>query len=457
MIAKGPSALRYADQEYYDSMEFILYETPKLMRQYGDIIRLEAEQYIITGPNAFKHILKTNVENYSKNNRVYDRMKLVMGEGLIVSEGNIWKQHREVIQTCFTKDKLSLYAKIMIDSTLELTQHWKQNKPQEIDLLQEINHLTLMIAFKAFSHYEPSHAEMISLQNTIKRGARFIVKAGFPTLWYPSIPNILFFWSLSKMHRILNKIIDKKRLAFKENRLEENNFLSLLIKTQETMPNFPLSNTELLDEFKTILLTGHETTACGLVWAFYLLNQNPQYLNNLQMELKRVLKGNPPSFADCNNLPITKAIFLEALRLYPPIWCINRRALQDDIVEGYEIPEESFIIMNIQALHRNPFYWKNPDQFMPERFLGVEENSKHPFAFLPFGLGPHGCIGSQFALTEGILLLATLAQNFTFDFIKKSKNIEPLPYLTLRPPNKMMSLKPVISHIEEEQYAAALP
>lgn len=424
---RGPSRLELSDSSASNNfLEFLLTESPKLTQKYGDTIQLSAKQYLITGPNAFKHILKTNPNNYTKRNLTYDRIKHIFGNGLIVSEGPIWEQHRQILQEAFTRDRLTEYATVMTSTTQDFINNWRNQSSNSINLVKEMMHLTLTIAFRVFSNYNPTLKDLQIINFAIQHGTPHISHALFVHPWMPSVNNLLFFWSIRRMNNALQNIITERHTNGKS----YGDFLDLLLSS-----NF--NKDEILDEFKTILLTGHETTACGLTWTWHLLSKHPEYRLLLEQELNTVLGDRTPTFDDCASLPMTKAIFLEALRLYPAIWVLPRRVLQSDTIDGYDIPSESQLILNIHALHRNPHYWNNPEQFYPCRFLGEYPSERHTYAFLPFSIGPHSCIGSHFSMVEGILLIATLAQQLRLEALYNKNKTSPKPFLSLRPPNKM--------------------
>ncbi len=186
--------------------------------------------------------------------------------------------------------------------------------------------------------------------------------------------------------------------------------LSLLLQTVDEETGEPLSAQEIRDEIGIFLTAGHETTALGLTWAWLCLTQNPEVESRLQNELGQVLAGRTPSIADLAQLPYTQAVFEEALRLYPPVWGFSRRAVDDDTIDGYRIPAGARMMLSPYVTQRSQRYWEEPMLFRPERFLVGEEGSDQPEAYLPFGVGPRQCIGNRFALMEGVILLATIAQ-----------------------------------------------
>ena len=434
----GPSQLEIINKfSSHNFLEFLSYGSSKLMKKYGDFIRLPNNQYLVCDPNAFKYVLKTNVNNFSKVNATYNRLKLIFGDGLITNEGPIWEQHRAILHPVFDRSKLEQYAPLMVNTTVEWLQKFHQNNLPAIDISKEMGELTLKIAFRAFSNYEPSAKDLNTVTLLFKRGNPHVSHAPLVQPWFPSPNNLLFFSALKNLNKLLSKIIHQRRAA-KES---IDDVIGILLNAEQTNGEF-LSEFSILNEYKTLLITGYETTGCGLAWAHYLLAANPEYQDLMEEELKTVLQGRLPTLQDCIRLPVTKAIFLEALRLYPSIWCLPRTVLQPDTISGYPIAEKSLLILNIYALHRNPLYWEDPEAFYPPRFLNDAESKRHLFSYLPFSIGVHSCIGSAFGIMEGILLLATIGQKFRFEILKKNKTYGALPYVSLKLPESL-KLQPV--------------
>jgi len=434
----GPSQFEILNEfSRSNFLEFLSHGSSKLMRKYGDIIRLPNNQYLICNPNAFKHILKTNVNNFSKINMTYNRLKLIFGDGLITNEGPVWEQHRAILHPVFDRTKLEQYAPLMVNTTTEWMQKWQQKLPRSIDISKEMSELTLKIAFRAFSNYEPSAQELNTVSVLFKRGNPHVSHAPILTPWFPTPNNLLFFSALRNLNKLLEKIINQRQ-TMKE---YIDDVIGILLSAKQSNGK-PLSEFEVLNEYKTLLITGYETTGCGLAWAHYLLATHPEYQGLMETELKTVLNGRLPTIHDCIRLPVTKAIFLEALRLYPSIWCLPRVVLKPDTIGGYPIAEKSLLILNIYALHRNPLYWESPEVFYPPRFLNDAENKRHLFSYLPFSIGPHSCIGSIFGIMEGILLLATIGQKFRFEILKKNKTYKAIPYASLKLPENL-KMRPI--------------
>ncbi len=412
-----------------DSIDhFVLDYSLALSEQYGEILALTPDIYLTSDPQVFKHILKTQMPLYSKNNPTYHRFKKVFGESLIVTEDPRWRQHKQLMQAAFTRPKLASYASIMISHTKDLIDSWKQKSDPLINFVDEIKHLTLAIAFKVFCNHTLSMEESCMLRESVMVALHNLSTNTLLTRWFPSAQNKKFFSAMRKMDNLIKNIIKSRRIQILSGSQVPDDLLSLLLSDSS------LSNQAILDELKMMLLTGHETTACALAWTWHLLNKHSEYRLLMEKEIDTVLGARTPSFEDCHALPMVKAIFLETLRLYPTIWCISRKANSKDIINPYIIPANTHCVLNIHALHRNPHYWENPHDFYPHRFLEQTQNPRHAYAYLPFSTGPHACIGMHFALTEGILLLATFSQHLRLKARYDTSAVEPIPNLALQPP-----------------------
>jgi cytochrome P450 len=239
-----------------------------------------------------------------------------------------------------------------------------------------------------------------------------------------------------RMHRatklLRNRIqsfIDERRA----NPSERNDFLSLLLQARDD-DGKPMSDQQVMAECLTLFGAGHETTATALAWTWYLLCQHSESYQKVQREVDSVLQGRTPAYADLARLPYCLQVLKEALRLYPPAYAMSRRALREVEVDGYRVPKSWFVLIAPYTLHRRTEYFPDPEQFDPERFTPERERLLPRYAYLPFGAGPRICIGMHFAMMEGHLLLATLAQRVHFSLVPGQSIVpDPIHHLALRP------------------------
>ena len=247
-----------------------------------------------------------------------------------------------------------------------------------------------------------------------------------PPAWVPTPANRKLRSSVDELDGAVRRMMDERRRSPRE---VPTDMLDLLMGSRDDT-GAGLTVPEIRDQVVTFIVAGHETVASALTWAWALLAAHPQIQRDLQDESDAVLGGRPATFADYGRLPLARAVFDEALRLYPPAWLITRKALGDDTLGGHHIPESSLLILSPWLLHRHPAVWPQPETFRPERFLSGEADRT---AFIPFGAGLRQCIGRDFAYVEGVLMLAALAGRYTFAYPDGGGIPAAEPLVTVRP------------------------
>jgi cytochrome P450 len=254
-----------------------------------------------------------------------------------------------------------------------------------------------------------------------------------PPPGWPTPRNARTRKAVALIQQRVQRMIDERR----SNSTERNDFLSILLHARDEEGN-AMSDRQLMDECITLFGAGHETTASALTWAWYLLCQHPDIYQKVLQEVDSVLQGRRPTYADLARLPYCLQVFKEAMRLYPPAYAISRQALHDMEIDGYPVAKGTVVMVCPYALHRDPHYFPDPEKFDPERFTPEREKQLPRYAYLPFGAGPRICIGNHFAMMEGHLLLATLAQRVTFTLVPGQAIKSDLEQtLTLRPSGAM--------------------
>jgi cytochrome P450 len=258
------------------------------------------------------------------------------------------------------------------------------------------------------------------------------------------------FWSLGLADRlptsryrrfqaaraVLRAAVDHVIAERRRHPAEDRDLLSMLLSARDEETGEGMTDEQVRVEVTTFLLAGQETTSLALTWTWYLLSQHPDARRRLEEELDSVLGGRPPEYADLANLPYTRMIIDESMRLYPPAWGFSRQALADDQLGGFHLPRGWLAFVVPYVLHRLPGYWPNPDAFDPDRFLPERVAERPRFAYLPFGAGPRQCIGNHFALIEAQLIVATLAQRYRLHLVP-GHPVEPWALITLRPRHGM--------------------
>jgi cytochrome P450 len=411
----------------------------EIAQNYGDIARvtlLGEESVFVNDPDAIQHILQTNSRNYDKQTMDYQLLYPLVGRGLLTSDGDAWLRQRRLMQPAFHRQRIAALGQMMVEETLAALARWQgpaqQGVPVAVD--QEMMRLTLSIVGKALLGVDLG-AEANQFGQAFKQAnARFgydnMLSVMLP--WLPTRQNRQYRAAIQTMDRIVYEIIARRRVEPGDH----DDLLTMLLGARDEETGEGMSDRQLRDEMMTILLAGHETTANALTWTFYLLSHHPQAAARLHAEVDSVLAGRPPGMADLPRLPYTRMVLQEAMRLYPPVWSLARRAVEADELAGYPIPAGSVIHISFYALHRHPRLWDAPDAFRPERFADDEVEKRHKFTYLPFSAGPRKCIGDQFAMAEGQLILATTAQRFDLA-LAPDQRIDTAALITLNPKHGM--------------------
>jgi len=390
----------------------------------------------LSAPEHIKHVLQTNNKNYLKGSN-YRFLRMFLGRGLLTNEGESWLLHRRLAQPAFHRKPISSFAKTMSSYTIEMAEQWKADKRlnQPIDVHKEMMAVTLRIVGQTLMSKDlnVSAAEIgVSLGILIENIYVRVHEVIHWPLWVPTPANLRFKRARNVIDKIILEVIDERL----ENPSDKLDLLSMLVNAKDEETGEVMDRQQLRDEVMTIFTAGHETSANALTWTLYLIAKYPNVSEKLYEELSSVLGGRTPEMADIPKLKYTLQVIEESMRLFPPAWIIERHALGEDQVGGFRIGKGDEIMMAPYVMHRDPKFWKNPDEFNPERFSDEQSKDRNRYAYFPFGGGPRICIGSNFALLEMQLVLAILCQKFTFS-IDPDYQMALEPLITLRPKGGM--------------------
>jgi len=403
-------------------------------REFGDIVFfrfLGVPACFVNRPDYIESVLVTQNSNFVKS-KDYRAMRRVLGNGLLLSEGEFWRRQRKLIQPAFHQERIAAYADIMTDQAQRMLSSWSDG--QTLDIHEAIMHLTLGIVAKTLFDADVSHeAEDVDAALTVLMG-KFLRQAGLALLlpaWVPLPTSRLLKRAVGRLDKVIYGIIEQRRAS---GQMSED-LLSVFLQVQDD-EGVGMTDRQLHDEIMTLFLAGHETTANVLSWTWFLLGQNPEVEEKLIEELRRVLGGRIPTPADLPQLVYADAVLRESMRLYPPVWVIGRRALAPFRLGEYELPADTNVLISQLILHRDARYFPEPLQFNPDRWSPSDSRaaSLPRFAYFPFGGGPRVCIGAGFAMMEAVLLLATIAQQFRIQ-IAPGQTVKMQPTVTLRPRN----------------------
>lgn len=404
----------------------------QVSRMYGDIASFwlgPERAVLLTHPEDVRNVLVTHHRQFIKGRRG-DVSKQFLGEGLLNSEGEVHHRQRRLTQPAFHHQRLAQYATVMITDTARVSQTWRDG--DRLDVALAMQRLTLAIAGKTlFGADVEAEAQDIgaAITTLLQLSPRFALPFA---AWLTKLP-LPSMARLRQAQQYLDKTIYRIIDARRTHGVDTGDLLSMLLLTpDETDEGIGMSDKQVHDEALTLLLAGHETTALALTWTWYLLSQYPEVEAALHRELAQVLDGREPTVTDLPKLPYVRQVFTEALRLYPPAWMMTRRTIQDYTIGNYTLAAGTFVVLSPYVTHHDPRFFPDPDVFRPERWTLPHDETRPRFAFFPFGGGPRQCIGEGFAWMEGMLLLATLAQQWRLRCVPEHP-VRPQPLVTLRP------------------------
>jgi cytochrome P450 len=407
------------------------------VRTYGDFVSLRFGPYriiLVSDPDAIEQVLVTNARNFSKHFALRIN-PLILGNGLLTSEGDFWLRQRRLIQPAFQRSRLVSYCPAFVNLTRRMLERWQPGR--EVDILTEMERLTLDIAGQTlFGADVEDDARAVGAALRVAQDcfiARFGSLIRLPVGW-PTPNNIRFRRAVRQLDTILYRIIDERRRST----TDRDDVLSLLLTAQEE-DGSRMTPQQLRDEAMTLFLAGHETTALTLSWAWACLGQNPEAEARLAAEVHEVLGDRLPTADDLPRLRYTEWAVMETLRLYPPAYIVGREALGDCQVGGYPVPKGMTLLMCQWVMHRDPRFFDRPDEFRPERWAEGLTQRIPKYAYFPFGGGPRLCIGNTFATMEAVLVLATIAQKYRFTVVP-GHPIVPAATFTLRPMHGVKAL-----------------
>ncbi|UES57599.1 cytochrome P450 [Roseibium aggregatum] len=403
------------------------------------------ELVICNRPDVVREAFQTNHEVLQrKSPQMRHALQPLLGDGLFISDTETWAKRRKVVAPIIHGSRVKGFAPIMIETIEEQRADWaSQGEGAEVDALADMAHLTAEIICRTIFGRQLGKDHAAEVVQGFSDYQRHIDQVDILSLfglpeWLPRFRGRAIKKPVERIMTVLDKIIANYE-AQKEK--GEASVIGGLLEARDENGE-PLSREAIISEAAVIFMAGHETTANTLAWAWFLLSQCDKSRAKLQAELDTVLAGRSPTFQDVPNLPYTKAVIEETLRLYPPVPILAREAMSDTSISGKAVPKGSLVMVVPWLMHRNPVLWSKPDVFDPGRFLNPKSKKPNKYGYVPFSIGPRICAGLQFGMTEAILSLAILAQDFELK-LKDGTDVQPVARLTLRPgENLPMTLHP---------------
>jgi cytochrome P450 len=354
---------------------------------------------------------------------------LFFGEGLLTSEGELWRRQRYLMQPAFHRRQIGRYAQVMVECTQKAISKWH---PGDIrDLHAEMDHLTLEIIARVLFNLDLT--DYVDRLESMARALQARVAVG-PAVMYsmrylPTPTNLRYMWAVLRLEKVMYRIIHKRRASG----CSGDDLLSLLLQAEDE-DGRAMSDRQVRDELMTLIGAGNDTTTLTLSYAGYLLARHPTVEAQLRAEIDEVLGGRAPDVEDLPRLAYTEKVIKETLRLYPPVWAFVREATQPFEIGGYRLPARTNFVLLPWLIHRDARFFDRPKEFCPERWTEEFERHLPKFAYFPFGGGQRTCIGASFAKMQTSLILATLAQRVRFS-ITPGFDLKLMPAITLQPKN----------------------
>ena len=369
----------------------------ELFARHGDTYRVyvparRSYTYVIHHPDDVKRVLVSNHRNYTKGVGL-DRVKILLGKGIMTSEGELWKRQRYMMQPLFHRRVVTEFAQVIARVNDRCIARWEglARGGELVNLTDEMSELTLEIVLRSIFGRDLDR-----------------LSAPFEVVTREQSRDLQFAYKFRSLTKLVAQLIAERRASAEEH----FDYVAMLMNARDKDSGAPMGERELIDEIMTLVVAGHETTASGLNWTWYLISQHPQVEARLHAELDAAADVPAPTLSEMEELRYTRQVIDEALRLYPPGWVLSRRTVAADVLGGYPVAAGTNVLLPLYLLHRHPQFWKNPESFEPERFAPEHEAERPRFAYMPFAAGPRHCIGETFALYEMLIHLYKVARHY---------------------------------------------
>jgi cytochrome P450 len=409
----------------------------KYTEQYGETFRFYIggikEAIVTIDPAVIQHVLKTNAENYQKSEIQVKRMGHFLGKGLLTTHGEAWKTQRRLIQKGFDRKQLEALSAIMQNSLAESLRGFDSEiKTGPVDIYPHLMKMTFAMVARSLFGAKLKDEDIEAVSRTICTVQEFIVRQTLQPYLNP------WFEVSGELHKHeeMRASADAILMEYIKTRRQQppgNDLLQTLMDARYS-DGEGMSDELVLSESMQLLVAGHETSSNGLSWLLYLLSTRPGTLEQVRQEIDSVLGDAPLTFSDVPRLEFTTQVIQEGLRLYPPFWMIDRMAVADDRVGDVAIPAGSTVIVFVYGAHHAPRRWRDPEEFDPERFTKANQKLLTPFTHLPFGGGPRGCIGNNYAMLQVLMILSEVLRKYDFEVVP-GQAIEARAVVILRPKN----------------------
>lgn len=404
----------------------------RIATHYGAIARIPLARgflYLVSGPDLIKVLLVDHRTRFSKNTR-YSVMQRVLGEGLLLSEGDVWRRQRLATQPSFKPGALERQVPWMSSMIADYLDGWdaRENGNAIVDMSPEFVRLAQSLAGRllfgsVFAHHA---AVILGLTESLQK-------------FWPSVPR--FLRPLTKKQKAEKAVHLSQTAAeldaeifslMEESQAAAEPCMLTTLRADAAEGRTPSTAAELCDQMKTLFFAGYETTATSMTWTHYLLGRHPAVRSRIMQEVDRIPPGRTLTVEHLNALPYIEQVFKESLRLYSPIHSLSRVALEECELGGYALPRGATVMVSLYAAHRLPQYWPQPERFDPERFSPEQSAARNRFSYLPFAAGHRNCIGATLAGIEATLIIAQIARRFQLHLVTRAP-VRPRAGTTMHP------------------------
>ena len=373
----------------------------------GDFFRIHApgrrsDTWILNNPADIKRVLVTNHRNYTKGVGL-DRVRILLGNGIMTSEGDLWRRQRRMIQPFFHRRVIESFATVIETEVAGRLRAWETlvASGTPVSITSEMSELTLDIILRAIFGEDLEWLTERMGQNP------------FALVTEHAARDLQFAYRFRSLVRLVGELVVRRR----NEGLERHDFLGMLMAARDKETGAPMPDRELLDEAMTLIVAGHETSASALNWTWFLLATHPEADARVAAEVAHLDPSARLTYAEAEGLRHTQAAIMEAMRLYPPGWILSRRTITDDVLSGHRIPAGTDVMLSPYLIQRHPTHWDAPDAFRPERFLNDDPRDR--WIYIPFAAGPRHCVGENFAMYEMTVHVARVAARWRMEYLNE--------------------------------------
>lgn len=405
----------------------ILFNFIDLWRDFGDLCHVKLgplHLYIVVKPEHVHHVLVRNPDNYIKGNG-YNGFRLLVGQGLVTSDGDLWRRQRRLMQPAFTPRSTAQFVELMVDAITRTVDRWSAlvgtDKPIHMD--NEMAKLTMSVMSQTIFGVDLG-AESLTVSQAFHEAFAFVTARTMSAFALPLGVPLPSHRHFLRNRRIIDQFVQTQIAKSRQQGVDQQNLLALLLQAVDEESGQPMSDTQVRDEVVTLFLAGFETTARSLTWGWYLLAQHPAVAQRMVEEADAALGTRRPTLADLAALPYTRMVVDEILRHYPPAGMLARQVVADDVIDGLRVRGGSIVILIPFMTHRHPDAWPDSAAFTPERFHPDIAAQRPKSAYLPFSGGARICLGNHFALAEMTFTFAMIAARYRVQRV----SAEPIGY-----------------------------